>query len=198
MKIEMRRATAGGVTSFDRLFVSVGLGLLLVGPRPAHAQQFIELGGGWNYMSPAPEGQIYSGGFNLRASIGSQLSPHLLVRFDAFMADFQVKTQVFPPCAFPGCTHAYYDESSGGEAGLTANVLLNVDPRGIFYLTAGTGLYDLYFGPARVRMGVSAGAGIAVPIRGRFRIFAEARDHVLLGGDSGPSWLAPLTVGVRF
>ena len=175
-----------------------GIAMAAVVASPLRAQTFIELGAGWSSISAAPVGQVYDGGFNLRASIGRPVTSRVSVRLDLFINSFTDKTQLFPPCPYPGCTQNYYAESSGGEGGLTANALVNVDPRGIFYLTGGTGLYDLYFGPARLRWGVSAGAGVAVPVGKSVRIFAEARDHVLLGGDHGPSKLIPVTVGVRW
>jgi len=164
---------------------------------PARAQRFIEVGAGPSYTVTAPDGQTYAGGYNVRVSVGWPLSSRVIFRVDGFLSRFDVKTELNEPCPFTGCG-PFISHSTGGEGGITANALLNIDPRGIFYVTGGTGLYDLYFGPERIRWGMSAGAGIAVPVGKSVRIFAEARDHVLLGGDSGPSKLIPVTLGVRW
>lgn len=78
---------------------------------------------------------------------------------------------------------------------------LSVDPRGILYVIGGARLYDVNGVNAPTtawHFGVSAGAGIAVPVAPHLRAFVEARWHGLLGTTSGPSQLVPITVGLRF
>ncbi len=177
---------------------------LLVCARPTGAQTFVEFAGGWNYVGPAPAQayETYSHGFNLRASIGRPLTSRFLLRFDAFTSQFDEKTTTyaFPPCLFAGpCTAIpSYVFQSEGVAGLTANGLLNLDPRGVFYAVAGAGLYDTYGGPAKLNIGVSAGAGISVPINTRLHVVVEARFHDLLGATYGPLRVLPITVGLRY
>jgi hypothetical protein len=182
--------------------IALGLGCLLASAPPARAQTFVELGGGWNHVSPAPSGDSYGPGFNARASIGRQLAPHFLVRLDAFTISGQSKdsVQFYPPCAFPGCTRSYYNYTtqSFGIAGLTVNGLVNVDSRGIFYAIGGAGIYDVSRPATELHLGVSAGAGIAVPLGARLRAVVEARWHGLLGATAGPPWLVPITVGLRW
>jgi hypothetical protein len=91
-------------------------------------------------------------------------------------------------------------------AALSANWLVDVDPRGILYGIGGAGVYDVDDRSQKsgVSLGVSAGAGIAVPVGGGLRAFVEARYHVLrieqvlLGTTARPPWIVPVTFGVRF
>lgn len=87
-------------------------------------------------------------------------------------------------------------------SGLTANGLVSVDPRGILNVIGGAGLYNADLVNLRPstewHFGVSAGAGIAVPVVSHLRAFVEARWHGLLGDTSGPLQLVPITVGLRF
>lgn len=178
--------------------VAVGLGCLLACPLPARAQTFVEFSGGWNYLGPAPAGDNYANGYNVRASIGRVVAPNVRVRFDLFTSEFDHNVQFYPPCAYPGCTHAYYNTQSMGVAGLTVNGLVNIDPRGIVYVIGGAGLYDVHGTNHELRAGVSAGAGIAVPVGVRLRAVVEARWHGLTSTTVGPSWLVPITVGFRY
>jgi hypothetical protein len=82
------------------------------------------------------------------------------------------------------------------------NGLASIDSRGLFYVIGGAGLYDAYGDrgndKAGVQVGVSAGAGIAVPVGVRVRAFVEGRYHAMLGGGAQPPWFVPVTVGIRF
>jgi hypothetical protein len=179
---------------------------LLACPRPTGAQTFVEFAGGWNYVGPAPTpgSESYTHGFNVRASIGRPISSRLLLRLDAFTSRFDETTTTYTyppgPCAFGvACTPIpSYVVQSQGVAGLTANGLVNVDPRGMFYLVGGAGVYDTYGGPARWNLGASAGAGISVPINTRLHLVVEARFHQLLGATYGPLRVLPITVGLRY
>jgi hypothetical protein len=181
-----------------RSCVAIGLGCLLSFARPALAQTFVEVAGGWNLMASAPSGDNYSRGISIRASVGSQIAPTFRWRIDAFTTEFDHNVQFYPPCAFPGCTHPYYNAQSVSVDGLTANGMVNVDPRGVFYVIGGAGLYDLRGPATELHLGASVGAGIAVPVSARLRAVVEARWHGVLGATAGPPWVVPITVGLRF
>jgi hypothetical protein len=173
---------------------------LLVVPYSAGAQSFVELGAGWNYYAPAAQPESYRQTYNIRASIGQQISPRVLIRFDALVNQFQ--QQVFrggEPCPFASCAPQYISQV-GGITALTANALVNVDERGIFYISGGSGIYDTNANsdPAKVSIGVSAAIGITVPVGVRLRAFLEARDHIMLASGSQPPWFVPITFGLRF
>ena len=178
--------------------VAIGLGCLLSFAPPALAQTFVEFGGGWNLMTAAPSGDYYSRGISIRASLGRQIAPNLGWRIDLFTSEFDHNVQFYPPCAFPGCTHPYYNAQSVSVDGLTANGMVNVDPRGVFYVIGGAGLYDLRGPATELHLGASVGAGIAVPVSARLRAVVEVRWHGVLGATAGPPSLVPLTVGLRF
>jgi hypothetical protein len=131
-------------------------------------------------------------------SIGRELASKFRVRFDAAVTQFDHEMPVFPPCPIGGCTQSFYNTKTNGVIGLTANGLVNLDPRGIVYLIGGAGVYNAYVPSAELHIGVSAGAGIVVPVGARLHAFAEARWHDLFGGTLGPSWLVPITVGLRY
>lgn len=188
--------------------VALGLAGLLACAAPARAQSFAELGGGWNYPAPAAGLDAYSHGYNVRASLGHRLAPRVRVRFDASVSWFDEKLQWYPPCPYPGCNGPAFQHGTAYVAALSANWLVNVDPRGILYGIGGAGVYDVDgyngFQQNGVTLGVSAGAGIAVPVGGGLRAFVEARyhvlriDQVLLGTTARPPWIVPVTFGVRF
>jgi hypothetical protein len=184
--------------SLSRTCVSIGLGCLLTCPRPAHAQTFVEFAGGWNWPAPAPAGDNYTRGLSIRASVGRQIAPSFRWRIDALVSEFDHNVQFYPPCAFPGCIHPYYNTRSVSVAGLAANAMMNLDSRGIFYVIGGAGLYDLHEIATELHLGASAGAGVAVPVGSRLRVTVEARCHGLLGATVGPPWLVPVTVGLRY
>jgi hypothetical protein len=183
-------------------WVTLSLAYLFFCPRPLSGQTFFELAGGWNNLAPAPQLKRYTHGFNARASIGRQLTPRFQLRFDAFTSQFDETTTVYfyPPCAFGVVCHAMpsYFGQSMGIAALTANGLVDVDSRGMFYLIGGVGFYDTYGALPTLSTGASVGAGISIPIRARLRVFAEARDHFLFGANSQPPWLVPITLGLRY
>lgn len=185
-------------SSWSTACIAIGLGGQLVCAPAASAQTFVEFGGGWNYLAPASTGNNYVRGFNIRASVGRQFAPNLRWRIDAFRSEFDNTVQYVPPCPPPGCTHLYYEKQSVSVTGLTANGLVNVDPRGIFYVIGGAGLYVADASSSELHLGVAAGAGIAVPLGARLRAVVEGRWHGLLGATDGPPWLVPITVGLRF
>jgi hypothetical protein len=187
---------------WSTLCVAVLFGCVLVWPTPAGAQTFVELGGGWNYLASAPSGAEYGTGSNVRASIGWQVAPGFRWRIDAFTSQFDVRTTIVQPfvqaCPSFGCSGPGYGFQSERVNGLTANGLVNLDPRGIVYVIGGAGLYDVQTQATEWHVGVSAGAGIAVPVATHLRAVVEVRWHGLLGTTSGPPWLVPITVGLRY
>jgi hypothetical protein len=183
-------------TSHLATCIAGALWCLLVAASPARAQGFFEFGGGWNYFAPPPAGESYSQAYNLRASIGRRVSRRILMRFDIIVNQFQKRELLSEPCPVQGCDDV---SQSGGITAFTGNALFNLDDQGIFYLSAGTGIYDaINGGGGIVTLGLSAGAGVAVPISSRLRVFAEARDHVILATGSQPPWFAPITIGLRY
>jgi hypothetical protein len=179
-------------------YAAVALGCLFVIPAPARAQMFVELGAGLNFISPVPSGVSYGSGSNLQASIGWKVEPKIRLRVDVLTSQFDVKAMVNTPCQSFGCSGPVFSFHSESVNGVTANILADVDARGILYLIGGAGLYDVHTQSTERLIGVSAGAGIAVPMGSRLRGVVEARWHGLLGATSGPAWLVPITVGLRY
>jgi len=171
---------------------------LLLCPPSAHAQTIVEVGAGWNYAGTGPLGVPYSHGWTARVSVGPQLTSSFRLRVDGIMSQVVDSVQFFPPCAFPGCTHAYYNAETVNIVGVVANGILNLDRRGIFYAIGGVGAFDVNARDHDLHMGVSAGAGIAVPVGAGLRAVAEAKWNGLLGGTTGPSWFVPVTLGLRY
>jgi hypothetical protein len=177
---------------------AVGLGCLLVSPAPARAQTFVELGGGWNFVGSASSGTSYGGGSSFRASIGWQAATNFRWRIDALTNEFDNKTILAQPCPSFGCSGPPVYGPSEHVNGLTANGLVNVDQRGILYVIGGAGIYDAHAQKEDWLFGVSAGAGIAIPVVPHLHAVVEARWHGLLGSTSGPTWFVPITVGLRY
>ena len=177
--------------------VAVWLGCLFVCPAPAHAQSFVELGGGWNYFGSTNSGASPFNGSNFRASIGWQVAPKFRWRIDATTYQFDRNqggvTPVYP-CPSFGCG----GDQSERVNGLSANGLVSLDSRGILYVTGGAGLYSVTLETTDWRAGVSVGAGIAVPVASQLRVVVETRLHRLIGAVYGPQWLMPITIGFRY
>jgi hypothetical protein len=180
------------------LCAAVSLGCLLVCPSAARAQMFVELGAGLNFVSPVPSGVSYGNGFNFQGSIGWRVEPRVRLRVDVLTSPFDVRSTVTQPCPSFGCSGPGYSYNSESVNGLIANALLDLDERGILYLIGGAGLYDVHTQSTERLIGMSAGAGLALPMGPRLRAVVEARWHGLLGATSGPSSLVPITVGLRY
>jgi hypothetical protein len=178
--------------------VAVLLGCIFVSPAPARAQMFVELSAGVNLVPPVSTGLSYGTGSNFQGSIGWLVEPKVRLRIDVLTSQFSVKSTVTEPCPFPGCSGPGYSFNSESVTGLTANALLDLDQRGILYLIGGAGLYDVHAQSTEWLVGISAGAGLTIPVGPRLRAVVEARWHVLLGATDGPSSLVPITVGLRY
>ena len=188
-----------------RVALSLGVIALLVSPGTASAQTFYGLSAGLNYSGPAPAGDSFTQGFAVQASVGRQLVPGLSVRLDAFTSRFDDSrpTAACPcPLSSPGCCAGF--AKPVGVAGLMANGLMNLQPpvAGVeMYLIVGAGADYLYQHPSAggaVRPDLSAGGGVTVRMTNGSRLFLEARYHDLLGSPSPPTWLVPVTFGIRF
>jgi hypothetical protein len=190
-------------SSFSAARAALGLACLLACAAAARAQRFSEFGGGWNYSAPSPGFEGYSHGYNFRVSLGHQLEPRVRVRFDAIAGWFDERyVLTHPPCPSPptSCSGYSNEHDNASVAGLSANWLVNVDPRGILYGIGGAGLYDVNISSNGndVGVGVSAGAGISVPVSAGLRAFVETRYHVLFGTTAELPWIVPVTLGIRF
>jgi hypothetical protein len=173
--------------------------MMVVAP-PVFGQTFFELGAGWSYLAAPVTPQIgtYGRAVNGRVSIGRQVAPRVRVRADVMGLHFDQSVQYFPPCAAPGCTHPYYKTQSNDIVGVIGNGLVDVDRRGILYLIGGAGAYGAFVQSTERHLGVSAGAGIALPVGTDLRVFVEATGHHLFGRTTGPSRFVPITIGLRY
>jgi hypothetical protein len=181
-------------------FASCVVGCMLTVASPASGQAFFELGAGWSYLAAPVAQQVgtYSHAVSGRVSIGRKVTPSLRARFDAVGVQFDQNVQYFPPCPAPGCTRSYYRRQSNSIVGMIGNGVLDVDPHGILYLIGGTGVYAASVPSAEWHLGVSGGAGIAVPVRTDLHVFVEAAGHHLFGRTAGPSHFVPITIGLRY
>lgn len=193
----------------------MGLVLLLACAAPLGAQIFVEGGAGWNHVpvQPSTTGRVLEPhGFNLRAAIGKAITPRVRVRVDAFTIQFtdndNVQVCPYSPDSFPGCGSLQHESSySGNVSGMTATALVNLDRRGFTYVVGGAGMFfdaDVVFKyhyPLRgeLRLGVSAGAGLSVPVGPRLRAFAEARwNGPFRSNNIEAPWIVPVTLGLRY
>jgi hypothetical protein len=183
------------------LLAAVSFGCVIISPATASAQMFGELAGGTNYVSTYPSGSAYVSGSSFRASLGWRIASNFRWRIDVLTNQFDSKDNFAYPCPSFGCSPSVHLHSENVTA-LTANGLLNVDSRGIFYLIAGAGFYSVNNASVtetEQHFGVSAGAGIAIPMGSRLRGVVEARWHGLLGDvAAGPSSIVPITIGFRY
>jgi hypothetical protein len=178
------------------------------------AQTFYGIAGGLNYAGALPDAnplpdEHYTRGFALQASVGRQFGDQFGVRLDAFVNHFAVQESSIKLYMCPAgvlCPRSQNTVFTDpvGVTGLRASGLFNVDPPGAglrMYLIAGAGAYYFYQHPSiegAVRPGFSAGAGFNVRVFQRSRLFVEGVYNRILGAPSQPTWLLPLTVGVRF
>jgi hypothetical protein len=177
-----------------------GLFLLLSSPARAIAQQFSEVAVGWTSIGPIPGeyGTIYRSGAIVRTSMGGAVSERLRLGATGIAVLFDSNVGRAVPCPSNGCPHPYYDRHAAATISIGGSGQLNIDARGRFYLNAGAGEYATFLGMTEFRLGVSGGAGTAVPIGTRLLATVQADFHSLFGQNAGPSHLLPLTVGLRF
>jgi len=169
----------------------VGLVFVLACASPLGAQIFVEGGGGWTY----PQQSASQGGYNLRAALGRAITPRVRVRLDAFMMRFNDKIPVYPySCPSFDCVYVQHETLHEGRVGgVAATGLLNIDPHGILYVLGGaTHLFANERHP-----GLTAGAGLTVPVGVRPRVFAEARWMTFSTRYFAPR-AVQITVGLRY
>jgi hypothetical protein len=82
------------------------------------------------------------------------------------------------------------------------NGIVELDPRGIFYLIGGAGLEEAFGHGIRnyneTHLAALFGAGFAVPIGKRLRAVLEGQFHQTFGATAGTPWFVPVTIGVRY
>jgi hypothetical protein len=194
------------------LAASLGLVSLLAAPS-AFAQTFYGLSLGLTSAGPAPAAswpvpEYFSQGFAVQASVGRQVVPGFLsVRLDAFTSrfnDIRPTLSGIVPCSSSGSCVAFGFTKPVGLVGLSASGMMSLeDPvsgAGV-YLIVGAGADYLYQHPVAqgaVRPDLSAGAGVTVRLASRLGVFLEVHCHGLLGPATSPSWLVPVTFGIRF
>jgi hypothetical protein len=198
--------------------VPFGLALLLLWPASAPAQTTFSLGGGLNVARTLPTDlPFYHGsttqGFAVQASVGRPYRGRFAWRIDAFVSQFQmtqysgfagVMCQQNPP---PGtcCGICPLETAKGRVAmlGIAANQLVNVAPAAFpvgMYVIWGAETDYLYQHPTAhgaLRLGASVGGGLTLPLASHVQGFVEARYHLLVAAPIGPTWLVPVTVGLR-
>ena len=133
----------------------------------------------------------------MRGAIGRAITPRIRVRVDAFTIEFNDKIPVYSyqTCSLLNCAPAQHEAHyAGSVSGVVVNGLVNIDPHGIGYLVGGAGL----FSANELHLGVSAGAGLTVPVGQRLRGFAEARWIGPFSNRAVASWVVPITIGVRY
>jgi hypothetical protein len=189
MMTSKRRAAAHAV---------IAASLCLLVARPANAQTFFELGAGPARIGAAPTGETYGPAFSSRLSVGRRITRNFALRLDVISTQYDHDLQLYPPCAYPGCSQTYYQSHTEHLTAVTANALFNLDRRGLFYLIGGVGLYSTSDGGSAITsLGTSAGAGVSIPTGTRLHFFIEARDHFLTDSNGQPPWFAPITFGIR-
>jgi hypothetical protein len=188
--------------------------VLLIGVQPAiAAQTFYGVAGGLNYAGPDLANfqfadDHYTHGLALQLSVGRQFGDRFAMRMDGLINRFVVQ---HPLVIFaPTCPQCGNQATSGGESdgmGLTAlrvSGLLTLDPPRYpvrMYVIGGAGAYYFYQHPSAegaVRAGLAAGAGFTINVHNHSRLFVEGVYNRILGAPSQPTWLLPITFGVRF
>lgn len=162
------------------------------------AQAYVEVGGGWNYVAPGRATVTYGNSFNARASVGRRVTPRMSWRIDALVSQFDVADAAPQPCPLVGCQGPGYSFQHENINGLSGNALVSLKPSGSLYVIGGAGLYDVSAQASELHLGVSGGAGLAIPVATRLHAVLEVQWHQLIGFTAGPSWLVPVTVGLRY
>ena len=120
--------------------LAVGCTGMLAATTALRAQTTFSLGGGWNYLAPAP-GSVFpiamefSRGYNFQASVGRVVAPRVRLRLDGSVLEFNRTTRLNGPvllilCPAPGCG-PMEARASANVVALTANTVVDVDPREI-------------------------------------------------------------------
>src|SRR6266446_4431850 len=165
---------------------------LITAPPSAVGQTFHSLSGGLSFQSKAWAFDSYGRGFALQASIGRQFASWTSLRLNAQVNSFNdyrpphVGYLCFDPavaCNWGG------SQIAAGVASVGVDWLVRMlgpsEPP--IYVMLGVGAYYLYHDAAEgpqvssaVRPGLSVGAGYALPITGKSRLFVEGRYERLM------------------
>jgi hypothetical protein len=202
--------------------------VIAVVPAFVDAQTSYGLAGGVSLIGPqqsprfvfsTPYEQTYSPGPTLMAFLSRPMSRRLALRLEASVSEQSfrgVSSVAIYSCSGDPCPppSVEFTQWRFNIASVTASAVyaLHSSDRGVnLYLIGGAGPYHVSDNPAvgsMTRLGVGAGVGCTVSLRGRKRAFAEARYQRVLGAPTydqgllGPSiplgWIAPVTVGLRF
>jgi len=198
--------------------ISIGLALLLVWPVSTSAQTTFSLAGGLNVARTlstgfAPVHGFTTPGFALQASVGRPSHGRYAWRIDAFVSQYQLTQYsgfagvLCPPNPPPGtcCGICPMETAKGRVAmlGVAANQLVNIAPAafpvGMYVIWGAETDYWYQHPTARgaLRIGASVGGGLTLPVASHVHAFVEARYHYMLAAPTGPTWLVPVTVGLR-
>jgi hypothetical protein len=173
---------------------------LAVAAMPARAQHYFEAAAGWDFMSKSGDGGVNESHSYpaLRASVGEALAPHVRLRFDAdaMLVDFH--QLIAAPCPQFGCPNQPFNRSTRGVYGVTANSLVDLESSGMLYVLGGVGLYDAYTSAQTIQGAVSAGLGLVLTNGPGPRVVLEATGHYFGSNGAAPSWIIPVTLGLRF
>ncbi|HEX4575367.1 MAG TPA: hypothetical protein VH158_09560 [Gemmatimonadales bacterium] len=197
----------------------LGLTLLLASSPPAPAQMRYSVAGGVNVARQVPvvpyglHGTT-SRGFVLQVSVGHQRNRRFGWRLEGSITQFDLTQPtdfagvlcVFnpPPGTCCGICPLGTSEDLVGVTSVAASEVVSLIQAGAtsrLYLTAGPEMAYWYRHPSAqgaLRLGGSAGAGVALPMWRHVLAFVEARYHRLFYSPAQPTWLVPLTFGVRF
>ena len=179
------------------------------------AQTFYGVAGGLTYAGALSDANLfpdehYTRPVTIQGSVGRQFGDWLAVRLDALVNHFAVRrtenlVDQCPMGVLCGSSHLLSRTFTNplGVTAIKANmILMDPPPYAVqMYLIAGAGGYYFYQHPSMqgaVRPGFSVGAGFNVKAYRRSQVFVEGAYNRILGAPSGPTWLLPLTVGVRF
>ena len=182
--------------------------LVVLLPVTTLAQATHSYAGGTNLAGSAGPSEFYTHGFSVQGAVGVTLAAHWALRVDALVSRFSLHQTVYPPqLAIPcplhaGCSSGYGMKTPLGIAALDFSLVRMLAPetaRFRPYLMAGPGAYWFFEHPSatgRVRAGLASGVGITTALGAHAQLFVEARYHAILNAPSGPSWVAPVNVGV--
>lgn len=193
--------------------------VLLGSTSTVSGQTTFSVAGGLNVARTVPAEYPFAhgsttNGFAVLASIERRYTRRLSWRIDAFANQFELTEPTdfagvmcpypTPPGACCGICPLESSKSRVGLMGMAVNQLVSVTPSTYpvgAYLIWGAEIDYLYQHPSAqraLRLGASVGGGVTLPITGRFHAFVEVRYHHLFDAPSEPTWLLPVTCGLRF
>jgi hypothetical protein len=172
---------------------------LLVAAVPARAQRYFEAAAGWDFVSTSANvgGNEVHSYPSLRASVGEVLAPHFRLRFDAdaMLVDFRD-----PAVECPGitCPRTPLSHNTRGIFGIAANAIVNLESTGTVYALGGAGAYEAYTNTQTIQAAVSGGLGLVLKRGTKYGVVLDATAHYFGSNGAAPSWIIPVTLGLRF